>query len=80
METPHTRPGTVAPQTSLDRSSGTLTVDGHSITLTRSEQAILDRLMRSEGHIVSRNSLFETLYGSRADSEIPADKTIDVLI
>ncbi len=80
METPHTPSETVAPQSSLDRSSGTLTVGGQSITLTRSEQAIPDRLMRSEGQVVSRNSLFETLYGSRPDSEIPDDKTVDVLI
>ena len=80
MDVPHTRPETAASPPSIDRGSGTLTLDGQSIGLTRTEQAVLDRLMRSEGRVVSRSCLFDTLYASKPECEIPDDRIIDVFI
>jgi DNA-binding response OmpR family regulator len=62
----------------LDRSTGTLSLRGRSISLTRTEQLLLSRMMRSEGQVVSRAQLYHTLYGGRIDC--PGDKIIDVLV
>jgi DNA-binding response OmpR family regulator len=64
----------------LDRSTGELCLRGHSIKLTRTEQSLLARMMRSEGQVVSRAQLYHTLYGSRVDSNCPDDKIIDVVV
>ncbi len=64
----------------LDRSTGTLSLRGRSINLTRTEQLLLTRMMRSEGQVVSRAQLYHTLYGGRIDSDCPGDKIIDVLV
>ena len=37
-------------------------------------------MMRSEGQVVSRAQLYQTLYGGRIDSDSPGDRIIDVLV
>lgn len=64
----------------LDQSTGELSLLGHSIKLTRTEQALLARMMRSDGQVVSRAQLYHTLYGGRVDSDCPGNKIIDVLV
>ena len=64
----------------LDQGAGTLCLHGRSIKLTRTEQALLVRLLRSEGGLVTRAQLHDALYASRGDSDCPADKILDVLI
>jgi DNA-binding response OmpR family regulator len=64
----------------LDQSTGELSLHGRSIKLTRTEQSLLARMMRSEGQVVSRAQLYGTLYGGRIDSDCPDDKIIGVLV
>jgi DNA-binding response OmpR family regulator len=64
----------------IDRNNGIVSHSGQSVRLTKTEQAVLERLMRSEGSIVTSASLHASFYRDRADGDEPQDKIIDVLI
>jgi len=53
----------------LDQSTHEVARGGRAITLTRTEFAILELLMRYAGHVVSRERLIEGVWGVGADIE-----------
>ena len=64
----------------LDTATGTVSNHGVAVRLTKTEQTILVRLMRSPGQVLSRDRLYEVLYDERPDSNWPSSKIIDVFI
>jgi len=61
----------------LDPRTRQITVDGKSVELTTFEFDILEMLMRSEGHVLSRDALMENFYNRKAT---PFDRSIDMHI
>ena len=51
----------------LDSDARRATVDGHTVTLSAKEWAIIDLLVARPGMIFSRTKLEELLYGSLSD-------------
>ena len=50
---------------------------GRDITLTRTEFAILELLLRNAGRVVSRDTLIESVWGSTSDIE---SNTLDAFV
>ncbi len=53
----------------LDTTSGEVTRGGQPVALTRTEYLLLDYLMRRAGHVLSRSSLIERVWGADAGIE-----------
>ena len=64
----------------LDQPSGQLSCGRSKVKLTRAEQAILSRLMRAQGAVVTREQLYDALYSGRAECDWPEPKIIDVFV
>lgn len=64
----------------LNTVTGTVSSQGVAVRLTRTEQAILARLMQSPSQVLSRDRVYEVLYNERPDSDCPDSKIIDVFI
>lgn len=59
----------------IDPGTREVTCDGHPIEMTTLEFDILEVLMRSAGHVVSRDALMESMYNRKAT---PFDRSIDM--
>jgi two-component system response regulator CpxR len=59
----------------IDPGSRSVTCDGREIDMTTLEFDILEVLMRSAGHVVSRDTLMENMYNRKAT---PFDRSIDM--
>lgn len=61
----------------LDPASRTVTRDGRRLDLTSREVAVLEHLMRHQGHVVSKNQLLERCWDSAFDGD-PAAVEVQV--
>jgi len=61
----------------LDPARHAVTLDGHSIDLTRTEFRLLEHLMRHRGQVIPRDALIEAVWGFERDIE---SNTLDAFI
>ena len=66
---PVPRPGIAIGGVSIDLGRRTVTVDGDSVSLTAREWAVLERLVRHRGAIVTKNEIEDSLYQFGAEIE-----------
>ncbi len=66
-----------APGFELDETGQRIRYDGHALALTRLEYGLLRELLLARGRILSRQTLFDRVWGSQAEA---ADRTVDTHI
>lgn len=70
-------PRPAAPGFELDETGQRIRYDGHALPLTRLEYGLLRELLLARGRILSRETLFDRVWGSQAEA---ADRTVDTHI
>jgi two-component system copper resistance phosphate regulon response regulator CusR len=61
----------------VDTSARVVHADGQQLALTPKEYALLELLVRRQGHVMSRGAIFQQLYASDSDA---SDSVIEVLM
>ena len=64
----------------FDESMGVLSCGERFAVLTQSERTLFARLLRADGQVVSRECLYDSLYGNRSECDCPVFKIIEVLV
>ena len=70
-------PRPAAPGFELDEGGQRIHLDGRALALTRLEYGLLRELLLAHGRILSRDSLFDRVWGTQAEA---ADRTVDTHI